>query len=72
MSSVMCSEKGLGVPRCCVGLQAARRMPSISVLERYYLYVLEQETAAKSISVASGEGVSLDLTSYVEHQRNYK
>lgn len=48
-------------------------MPSVSILERYYLHALDQETTAKSISVASdGEADGVDLQSYVEYQRTFK
>ncbi len=48
-------------------------MPSVGIIERYFLYVLDQQTTAKSISSASGgEGDSLDLQTYVEYQRTFK
>ncbi len=51
--------------------QTARRMPNLSLLERYYLYVRERETAHKSVASTTG-GDSVDLSSYVEYQRNLK
>jgi hypothetical protein len=54
--------------------QEARRMPGLGLLEAYLCYVREQDNILKSMA-HGGNGDnenSVDLSTYVEYQRNLK
>ncbi|KAJ9530074.1 hypothetical protein QJQ45_023353, partial [Haematococcus lacustris] len=53
-------------------LQYAKKAPNPSLLERFCIFVRDQEHAQKSSAASSGDNASVDLVSYVEFQRNYR
>ena len=53
-------------------LQAAKKAPNPSLLERFCIFIREQEHTQKSSAASSGENAQVDLVSYVEFQRNYR
>ncbi len=53
-------------------LLAAKKAPRPTVLDRYAVYVREQEHTQKSSMATTGDAGQVDLTSYVEFQRNYR
>ncbi len=52
--------------------QNAKKMPNPSFLERFCLFIREQEHTQKASAASSGENANVDLVSYVEFQRNYR
>jgi hypothetical protein len=52
--------------------QEARRMPSVSLMERYLVFIREQENILKSMAQGSQDDGTTDLAGYVEYQRNFK
>ncbi len=55
-----------------MALQAAKKMPNPSFLERFCIFVREQEHTQKASAASRGDNKSADLVSYVEFQRNYR
>jgi hypothetical protein len=47
-------------------------MPNASFLERFCIFVREQEHTQKASAATSGDNSNVDLVSYVEFQRNYR
>jgi hypothetical protein len=53
-------------------LQTAKKVPGPSFLEKFCIFIREQEHTQKASAATSGDNASVDLVSYVEFQRNYR
>lgn len=53
-------------------LQNAKKLPNHSMLERFCIFIRDQEHTQKSSAVTTGDNSNVDLVSYVEFQRNFK
>jgi hypothetical protein len=57
-------------------MQEVRHMPSLSILERFILYIREQEYIVTSMAATHNSedrtNGMLDLEGYLEYQRNIK
>jgi hypothetical protein len=47
-------------------LQTAKRLPNASFLERFAIFIRDQEHTQKSTAAAAGDSGNVDLVSYVE------
>jgi hypothetical protein len=52
------------------GLQAAKKAPHPSFLERFAIFIRDQEHTQKATAATAGDSGNVDLVSYVEFQRN--
>ncbi len=52
-------------------VQAAKKMSNLSVIERFAVFIRDQEHAQKATAATAGDSENVDLVSYVEFQRNY-
>jgi hypothetical protein len=53
-------------------MQNAKKLPKATLMERYLIFVREQEQIQKAFSASCSDGsTSNDLSSYIEYQRNF-
>jgi hypothetical protein len=50
--------------------QAAKKAPHPTFLERFAIFIREQEHTQKATAATAGDSGNVDLVSYVEFQRN--